>query len=246
MGHLGMGMTTGTKPAWDDPWIKKGMTAQLRQRRHRLDAGEAAIGWKLGFGTPAAMARFKIAAPLVGHLMKAALVPSGGLVSLAGWRKPIAEPEIAVHIGQDLGPGADRAATKAAIAALGPAIELVDMDPPPDDVQQVVAGNIYQRHVVLGPRDRSRAGGKIDGLVCRVMRHGVEAARTSDPQANIGELIGLVTHVANVLDAFGERLRAGDVIITGSTTPPLTIEPDEDQITFELDPVGVVSVRFTR
>src|SRR5688572_24978504 len=46
--RMGMGMTTGTKPAWDDPWIKKGMTAQLRQRRQRLDAGEGAIGWKLG------------------------------------------------------------------------------------------------------------------------------------------------------------------------------------------------------
>jgi len=49
-----------------------------------------------------------------------------------------------------------------------------------------------------------------------------------------------------VLAAFGERLTAGEVIITGSVVPPLTIEPDERDIAFALDPVGAISVRFTR
>jgi len=53
-----------------------------------------------------------------------------------------------------------------------------------------------------------------------------------------------VRHVADVLAGFGERLRAGEIIITGSVVPPLAIEPDEDGIAFELDPVGGVSVRF--
>ena len=51
-------------------------------------------------------------------------------------------------------------------------------------------------------------------------------------------------HVADVLAGFGERLRAGEIIITGSVVPPLAIEPDEDGIAFELDPIGGVSVRF--
>ena len=229
-----------------DSRITRGLTAQLAQRRTRIAAGEKPLGWKVGFGAPASMKMLGIDAPLLGYLMQSALLPNNADVSLAGWQKPAAEAEIAVHMAHDLDANADRKTIQSAIAGIGQAIELADVTFAPDDVEKILTGNIYQRHVVLGPRDRSRAGGKIDGLVCRVMRHGVEAARTSDPQANIGELIGLVTHVANVLDAFGERLRAGDVIITGSTTPPLTIEPDEDQITFELDPVGVVSVRFTR
>jgi 2-keto-4-pentenoate hydratase len=47
-----------------------------------------------------------------------------------------------------------------------------------------------------------------------------------------------------VLAAFGERLRAGEVIITGSVVPPIAIEPDEDGLAFALDPVGTISVRF--
>ena len=59
-----------------------------------------------------------------------------------------------------------------------------------------------------------------------------------------GEWVGIVRHVADVVAAFGERLRAGEIIITGSVVPPLTIEPDEDAITFEVDPIGRVAVRF--
>ena len=53
-------------------------------------------------------------------------------------------------------------------------------------------------------------------------------------------------HVADVLAAFGERLRSGEIIITGSVVPPLAIEPGEDAIAFEVDPVASVAVRFSR
>jgi 2-keto-4-pentenoate hydratase len=53
----------------DNPLIKKGMTAQLAKRRERMAAGEKPLGWKLGFGAPAAMQRLGLAAPLIGYLM---------------------------------------------------------------------------------------------------------------------------------------------------------------------------------
>jgi 2-keto-4-pentenoate hydratase len=92
---------------------------------------------------------------------------------------------------------------------------------------------------------RARAGRASHGLTCGVIRRASEFARTSDPQANTGEWVGIVCHVADVLAAFGERLRSGEIIITGSVVPPLTIEPGEDAIAFEVDPVGGVGVRFS-
>jgi 2-keto-4-pentenoate hydratase len=230
--------------AWDDPRIAKGMRTQLAQRRARIEAGEAPLGWKVGFGAPAAMKALGLNAPLVGFLMRNALVAPDAPVTLAGWVKPVAEPEIAVHMGRDLGAGADPAAVREAIAAIGPAIELADLDRPPTDVEAILAGNIYQRHVALGAPDPTRAGGDVAGLTCRVMRRGVEVACTNDPQANTGEVIGIVRHVADVLAAFGERLAGGDVIIAGSVVPPLFLEPDEERVTFALEPVGTVSVRL--
>jgi 2-keto-4-pentenoate hydratase len=232
--------------AWDDPRISRGMTAQLRRRRELLQAGQKALGWKLAFGGPAAMERLHTNAPLVGFLLQSAVVPSGSSLSLSNWKKPAAEPEIAVHFGKDLPAGADRATAMAAIAGLGPAIEVADVDHPSDDVEGTLARNIYQRHIILGAKDASRAGGVLDGLACRVLCNGSETANVSDPQELqklTGELIDIVRHTANLLDAFGESLEAGQIIITGSITPPILIEPGEE-IVFHLSPVDPISIRF--
>ena len=231
---------------WEDPRVKRGMAVQLKRRRELIAAGGKAIGWKIGFGAQPIMQRLNISGPLVGFLMQAGYVASGGTISLAGWVKPVAEPEVAVYMGKDLAAGADRATAMAAIAALGPAIELADLVTPPDDVEAAVAGNIFQRHVVFGPRDPSRAGGKTDGLVAHIFRRGEEFASTNDFQATVGELIGLVQHVASTLGAFGEKLSAGEVIITGAVVPPPTVDPDEHDFAYDLAPIGRVSVGFTR
>ena len=232
--------------AWDDPRISRGMAAQLRHRRELLDAGYKPLGWKLAFGGPAAMERLHTNAPLVGFLMQNALVPSGSTLSVDGWTKPAAEPEITVHLGKDLPAGADRDTTKAAIAGVGPAIEVADVDHPSDDVEGTLACDIYQRHIILGHSDPTRSGGMLDSLVARVLRNGAEFASITDPkslQTLTGELIDIVRHTANLLSVFGETLRAGEIIIAGSIIPPIWIAPSEE-IVFDLAPVDRISIRF--
>ena len=229
---------------WDDPRIARGMQAQAEMGRTRCAAGDRVIGWKVGFGAPAMLERMKIAGPLVGFLTENARVPPGGSISFSGWTKPVIEPEIAVHIGRDVFAGADRDTAMAAIAGISPALEIVDFYEPAGDPETVLGHNIYQRHVVIGGPAPARRGASAEGLTCRIMRRGSEFARTSDPQANTGEWINIVRHVADMLAAFGGGLRAGEFIITGSVVPPISIEADERDIVFELDPVGSVSVRF--
>ena len=231
------------KSSPDDPRIRRGMAAQLGRWRERINAGEQPLGWKVGFGAPAAMQKLGIKAPLIGFLTDRARIATGSTVSLADWKKPVAEPEIAVHMGRDLAAGADLDTVKAAIAGLGPAIELADVDRPPEDVEQILAGNIYQRGIILGPCDVSRAGGAVEGLHGHIARNGNDFAQTSDPQAMTGELIDIVRHVADTLADFGQTLRAGQIIIAGSIVPPLWVEAGEE-IVFKLDPIGSVSIRF--
>ena len=228
----------------DNPLIAKGMTAQLATRRARISAGEKPLGWKVGFGAPASMQKLGLTAPLVGYLMQGAQVASGGSVSLKDWAKPVAEPEIAVRMARDLGAGAAADAVMASIESLQPAIELADLGPLPEpgNLDAVLAGDIYQRHVVLAPQ--ARAGGSVEDLTSRLIRRGTEANRTGDPEALTGKLLDIVAHVATVLSAFGEKLSAGDIIITGSITPPLMLEPDETELRHAIDPIGEVSVRL--
>ena len=232
--------------AWDHPLIKNGMTAQLATRRARIAAGEKPLGWKVGLGAPATMQKLGLEAPLVGFLMTRALLLSGSTASLKGWLRPVAEPEIGVRMARDLPGGATSEAALAAVKEILPAIELADLDPVPtvDNLDAVLAGDIFQRHVLLC--GNTRAGGGVAGLTSRLIRRGAEASRTGDPEALTGKLTDIVAHVANTLAAFGEKLSAGDVIITGSITPPLMLEPDETALSHALDPIGDVSVHFTR
>jgi 2-keto-4-pentenoate hydratase len=230
---------------WDDPRIIRGMKINLETRRQRLASGDRPLGWKVGFGAPAMLKQLATSGPLLGFLTENARRPPGAKLSFAGWTKPVAEPEVAVHIGQDVAAGADRSTAAAAIAGISPVFEIVDLHTPPQDPEAILAGNIYQRHVVLDSARPARSGGTSDRLTCRIMRRGVEAARTTDPQANTGQWVDIVRHVADVLAAFGERLRAGEIVITGSVVAPLIIEPDESELAFALDPIGAVSLRFT-
>jgi 2-keto-4-pentenoate hydratase len=230
-------------PVLQDSRVARGMTAQFALWRKRIAAGEQALGWKVGFGAPAVMQKLGIVAPLVGFLTSAARVEPGATISLKGWKKPAAEAEIAVYMGTDLKAGASRGEAIQTIAGIGPAIELADVEFAPDDVEAILSHNIYQRHVLLGACDHTRAGCMLDGLTATILRNRKEFANTTDTQAATGELVDIVRHVAEVLHACGESLRAGQVIITGSITPPLWVEPGEE-LAFDLTPVGDVAVRF--
>jgi 2-keto-4-pentenoate hydratase len=232
--------------AWDHPLIQKGMPLQLEKRRARIAAGERPLGWKVGLGAPASMQKVGITGPIVGYLMQRGLLLSGSTASLAGWTKPVAEPEICVRMMSGLGGGTTPDAAAAAIKEIFPAIELADLDPLPaaDNLDVILEGDIFQRHVILC--GNTRFGAATSGLTSRLFRRGKEVATTTDPEALTGKLPEIVAHVANTLSAYGEKLAAGDVIITGSITPPVMIEADENELTHALDPIGEVSVRFTR
>lgn len=227
----------------DDPRILRGMERQPQLRRDRLNAGERPIGWKVGFGAPASLERLRLAAPLVGFLTDKTLLPSGAEVPIDSWTKPALEPEIAVYLGKDLAGDADLSTARAAIAALGPAIELADVHFPSDDVEAILTGNIYNRHVILGEADASRAACRLEGLVGRVSHNARELPAVSDLQALTGDIVDLVRHVAAVLSGLGEGLHAGEFIIAGSILPPLWIDK-HDRITYTLEPMSPLEVSF--
>ena len=230
---------------WDDPRIARGMPLQLAKRRERIAAGEKPLGWKVGLGAPATMERLKLQAPVVGYLMQRALLLSGSTASFTGWTKPAAECEIAVRMMRDLGGGATAETAAAAVKEILPAIELADFNPPPtpDNLDAVLADDIYQRHVILC--GNTRGGASTSGLASRLIRRGAETARSTDPEALTGKLPDIVALVANTLAAYGEKLSAGDIIITGSITPPILLEADETGLTHALDPIGEVGIDFS-
>jgi 2-keto-4-pentenoate hydratase len=219
------------------------MAAQMAKRREVLSTGARHLGWKAGFGTKAAMERMGTSAPLFGFLTDRGGLEPGSTVSIAGWTRAVFEPEIAVHIGADIPSGANEAEVRAAIWGLGPAVELADLDASVQDVESILAADIFHRHVLLGPVDTTRAGGSVEGVEARLLRDGEEIGRTSDPTALNGDIVAVLQALAEVLQANGEALRSGDVVITGSLVPPVDVRPGE-VLRAEISPLGEIEVRF--
>ena len=207
-----------------------------------MSAASARSAGRSASARRARLEKLKIDRPLVGFLTEAGLVADGADVPVGAWTKPMLEAEIAVHLARDVPGGASWEEVRDAIGGLSAAIELADLDPPPEDVRAILAGNIFHRHVVLGPVDRDRSTG--EGIGARVVVDGEEVAATDDPAALTGELVEVVRLTAQTLAESGERLRAGEVVITGSALPPQPVAPGQS-IEVELGPLGALSLRLT-
>jgi 2-keto-4-pentenoate hydratase len=166
---------------------------------------------------------------------------SGATVAIGDWDTPKLEPEVAVHLAADVDAAGGRDAVVAALAGLGAAIELVDLDPDADDPEDILARNIFQRAVLLGPPQEPR---DTHDLTLRVLVDGDEAVDTADITAATGDVFDAVASVAATLEAAGERLRAGDVVIAGSIVPALDVEPGQE-VVVELGPLGRLAVAFS-
>ena len=212
-----------------DERITRGMEHQLADLRRKLDRDERPLGYKLGFGTEAAMKNLGTDAPLVGHLVVANRLESGAVVDISNWGNPKLEPEIVARAGE-----------QGEITAIGAAIELVDLDTSISDPQAILEANIFQRHVLLGPVSEGAdpAEAKLTVLV-----DGEEVATADDVTAATGDLDGLVKHVAKTLKAAGAELQRGDMVICGSIVPALDIAPGAT-VEVRLPPLGSLVVNF--
>src|SRR4051794_29079677 len=220
----------------DDRRVRRGMERELALRRSALDDGARPIGWKLGLGTPAAMEKHGTTAPLVGFLIDRGLREGGSEVSIGAWENANAEPEVAVQMATDVPAGADRETIAAAIRGFGVALELVDITG--GGGEEILAGNIFHRHVLLGG-----AASVAPDVLRGEIKHRGELVPVDHPWELVGDPVTALAHLAERLAAFGETLEAGSVLITGSIVPAIPIAPG-DRLQYTLDPVGELVVDF--
>ena len=219
------------------------MESQLARWRAALAAGAVRVGWKIGLNDPRLQQHLGLETCVLGHLTLATTIVPGDAHSLAGGTMVGVEPEVAIHVGRDVPAGAERREVVDAVVGLGAALEVVDIDAPFDDVERIVAANVFHRGVLFGMARPERAGGALDGVTARALRNG-NAVETVDAAAACGDVAEIVRFVADTLAACGERLRAGDWIIAGSLTRPLWVKPD-DVVGVDLGPLGSLTLRCT-
>jgi 2-keto-4-pentenoate hydratase len=165
---------------------------QLERRRAELGAGATHVGWKLGVGD-----RERIGAgPVIGYLTSASLLRGSDSFRARAGAELHADAELALELGDG-----------GAIVGYGAALEFVDLRGAAD-APTIVAENVFHRAVCFGPM-HPQPFRPING---RLLVNGRERARATAS----GDVLPLVDRVGELLEAVGERLTAGDRLITGS------------------------------
>jgi 2-keto-4-pentenoate hydratase len=179
------------------------LAAQLEQRDAALRAGAGCVGWKLGMGE-----RERIGGEIADLTSATLLAPGGSYRHRGDVAELRADAELAVEVVRAVEATDDPRAIAQAIGAYVPALEIVDLTRLADEPVSVVAANVFHRGVAFGPAT-PKPRGDVHGSV--VVNGNVEASG-----AGPEDLVDRIAAAARILAAVGERIEAGDRLLTGS------------------------------
>jgi 2-keto-4-pentenoate hydratase len=203
------------------PPLRSALAEQLEQRRAALECGARHVGWKLGMGN-----RERIGGHIaVGYLTSESVLEPGEEFRADRAADLHADAEAVVELGEEVAPGADPTSAAAAIGRYGAGLELVDLRPLPGEPLSVVVGNVFHRAVAFGPLESRPPTGGV-----RLLVNGCSRAAGSWPS----DLPARLAAAARLLGSVGERLRAGDRVLTGSIVQ-VPLEPLDEVVALFAD-----------
>jgi 2-keto-4-pentenoate hydratase len=212
-------------------------------RRRSAQTGQRRVGWKVGLTARAIQQQFGFDEPVFGCLLKEGKVASGHAFKYGDLIRPGFENELCVELARDVAPGASFEAVAASIGTVHPALEIIETRG--DFVGQIalaLADNAQQFAFVLGPPVRATEAGDLAKLVARVRVNGAEVG-SGRGDAVLGHPFNSVAWLATKLESFGETLRAGDLIMTGSFTRQFPLAAG-DRLETEFEGLGKVTAAF--
>jgi 2-keto-4-pentenoate hydratase len=210
-------------------------------------------GFKIGATAATMQLHLGIRTPAAGFMMRSGLLPSGSTIPFRSWLTPGVECEIAFRLGRDIPPGDHRPeALAAAVAAVLPAIEIVEnryQGGVGIGTPMLIADRFFHGAAVIGADAEDWPAGRLAGRDLAAARGRMTVNGTVFGEGQGGDLLGHPLAVLRWLAAspaaaaFG-GLRAGQVILCGSVTPPAWLSgPAEIAVGF--DGLGTVTTRFT-
>jgi len=212
-------------------------------------SGQAMFGWKIAATSRAGQQHIGVDGPLAGRLLSRRVFKSGASVPLGRNLMRVAEAEFAFRMAQPLPPeGAPYKVEDVmeAVGALHCAIEIPDSryrDFSRVGAAQLIADNACACWFVLGPE----AG--VDWRKADLAGHRVSARRNGElvregKGANVlGDPRLALNWIANELCRYGEWLKAGEFITTGTCVIPVEVSTG-DHVVADFGVLGQVEVRL--
>ncbi|MBO8140735.1 MAG: fumarylacetoacetate hydrolase family protein [Firmicutes bacterium] len=194
----------------------------------RLGQGETVVGRKIGLTSRAMQQQLGVNEPDFGTLLKGWELPVESGVAVASMRRfiqPRVEGEIAFLLGEDLeGPGVTVVDVFRATVAVAAAVEVIDSRIRDWRIRLVdtVADNASCGGFAVGPWNSGWRDLDLSRLGMGLYVEG-NLSSTGSGAAALGHPAACVAWLANKLFAMGDRLRAGDVVLSGSLGPAVPV-----------------------
>lgn len=197
----------------------------------KVIAGDGVVGWKIGLTSRAMQQALNIDIPDSGVLTRSMQFESGAIIPQDRFIQPRIEAEIAFVMKSDLaGAHVTRADVLAATDYVSPALEILDTrilrtDPASGQTRKVfdtIADNAANAGIVMGTArhapDNLRWVGAIVSAGDTVEETGLGAGVLNDP-------VESVVWLAQRMALYGDAIRAGQVILSGSFIRPIECPP---------------------
>jgi 2-keto-4-pentenoate hydratase len=219
---------------------------QLAGIRLRVEAGDVVRGHKVGLTARVMREQFGVDRPDFGHLLGSMFHPEGEPLPVDALIAPRVEPELAFVLNAPLrGPGVTVADVLAATAFVLPALEIIDsrIQDWKIGIVDTVADNASSARVVLGGT-RTRLDEVDPRLIGVVLRRNGEIVETGASGAVLGNPAQAVAWLANTICGHGGSLAAGDLIMPGTCTRAVDMQPG-DTVRADFEHLGHVGVSFS-
>jgi len=223
--------------------VETAYTIQDAVVQARRDSGAVVSGAKLGLTSVAKQRQMNVDEPLYGWLSDDMAIDTGEQLVCDRFIQPRCEPEIAFLLGGDLaGPDVTAAHVIAATDLVFPAVDVLDsrFAGYSFTLPDVVADNSSCAGYVLGGQGIDPTGFDLRLTGCVFEKNG-ELIATAAGAAVLGHPAASVAWLVRKLASRDQGLEAGQVVLSGSMTEAIAVEPG-DVITARLDRLGTVEI----
>ncbi|RSL29468.1 4-oxalocrotonate decarboxylase [Salibacterium salarium] len=205
--------------------------------------GKSVVGPKMGLTSKAKMQQMNVEEPIYGYIFDD-MVVSGDSISMSSFIHPKAEAEVAFILGEDIeGPGISGAQVLGATKYVVPALEIIDSRYENFNftLPDVIADNASSSAVVFGTTVKKPEELELDVIGTTLSING-EIKDLGAGAAVLGHPANSVAMLANMLHRKGQKLEAGQIILTGGITGAVPVSVG-DYVEASLD--GLHSVHFS-
>ncbi|WP_158926739.1 2-keto-4-pentenoate hydratase [Acidisphaera sp. S103] len=220
--------------------VDQSYAIQLGLIERRRAAGERQIGWKVGLTAPAIQQQFGFHEPVFGCVLDSK--PSGHVFAPTDLIAPGFENELCMRLRVDLSGTVNLDEARAAIDVVYPSLEIIETRGPfTEQIALALADNAQQKTVILGSPVALPAD--LTTIEARVTVNNQQVG-TGTGDAVLGNPLNSIVWLAAKLGAYGRRLKAGEIVMTGSFTRQFPIAPG-DKIETVFSGVGTVKTAMS-